>query len=371
MVPIKKFINASYMANIPVYSTKMTKEKKLSTQQRRNYVLAYLTGLNMQHNALSYARDLNDPLINFYSSTPAHSRFANATHLYIVFNGRAVQNSDLVDRVNHAAIYSELNRRKFNPLITRVVKETNLEVHSKQTSDSKLEKLVSDLFGRTDPYAYVRSMLLDRLEEVYSEGIVHNLSSVGDYLTRKVNYKIKYGAFGITDLKQDIVIDALDILKERDPDAERLISALYGLDEKTGIQIASELGGSLKRVDSQKKKGFSQLKNPEIFSELNMLAAPLTDQEIVYMREIERIKKIHSETSREELLDTPIEHLRISSRLCRILKACEIRTAGDVIEMDHAKFLSFSGVGPISLEELKNALSSIGLNFQPRLNVSN
>ncbi|MEK6974347.1 MAG: DNA-directed RNA polymerase subunit alpha C-terminal domain-containing protein [Nanoarchaeota archaeon] len=359
------------MANIPIPYTKMAKEKKLSTRQRRNYVLAYLTGLNMQHNALSYARYLNDPLIDFYSLTPAHSRFANAAHLYLVFNDREVQNSDLVNRVNHATTYLGLNKRKFSPVITRVVKETNLEVHSKQTSDSKLERLVSDLFGRTDPYKYVKSMLLDRLEEVYNEGTVQTLFNVRNYLTRKVDYKIKYGAFGITDLKQDIIIDALEVLKELDPDAERLISVLYGLDEKTGIQIASEFDSSLKRIDSLKRRGFSQLKNPEIFSEFNMLAAPLTDQEIVYMREIERIKKIHSETSREKLLETPIDHLRISSRLYRILKACEIKTAGDIIEMDHTKFLSFPGVGHISLEELKNALSSIGLNFKPRLNVSN
>jgi DNA-directed RNA polymerase subunit alpha len=72
------------------------------------------------------------------------------------------------------------------------------------------------------------------------------------------------------------------------------------------------------------------------------------DEEMLHMRKV---------------LKTPLHDMDLSVRAYNCLKAADIRTLGDLVQLDLADMMKFRNFGKKSLTELENLVSEKGLNF--------
>jgi len=87
------------------------------------------------------------------------------------------------------------------------------------------------------------------------------------------------------------------------------------------------------------------------------------DFEIVF-KEREEIPQVPSEADKlKELLNKSISSLGLPSRITNILAGEKITTIGDLVTKTEEDLLGYKNLGTKSLEEIKNALNSIGLTL--------
>ncbi|MFW5882212.1 MAG: DNA-directed RNA polymerase subunit alpha [Planctomycetota bacterium] len=76
---------------------------------------------------------------------------------------------------------------------------------------------------------------------------------------------------------------------------------------------------------------------------------------------------IEGDVERSVLLSKPISYLRLSVRSENALRATNIKTIADLVQMDESEVASISNLGKISTKELKKKLADRGLSFGMRL----
>jgi DNA-directed RNA polymerase subunit alpha len=74
----------------------------------------------------------------------------------------------------------------------------------------------------------------------------------------------------------------------------------------------------------------------------------MVDEETLHMRKV---------------LKTPLADMDLSVRAYNCLKAADIKTLGDLVQLDMADMMKFRNFGKKSLTELENLVEEKGLNF--------
>jgi DNA-directed RNA polymerase subunit alpha len=66
----------------------------------------------------------------------------------------------------------------------------------------------------------------------------------------------------------------------------------------------------------------------------------------------------------QELLNKPVDELKLSVRARKCLDKLKIRTIGDITRKTEAELLGCKNFGVTSLNEIKKALNGLGLSFR-------
>tara|TARA_Y100000310_G_scaffold269052_1_gene281979 strand:- start:2275 stop:3441 length:1167 start_codon:yes stop_codon:yes gene_type:complete len=371
----------------------------LNDEQEREVALAYLCGFDAEEIGSDYgvgpdtvrisilgkrSREWQDPLVEFYRSTPPQRKSRNAAHAYLGTNGRDVPRKELLDEFPEAVL--DRVSGLYVSGIEGVVDATHLKFFIDPSNG--YQELVSAVFGYTNPTLYVRNRFLDNLGEAYQSEDNLGLDRVLSETQRGILSLIKEGGFALTPAKMDLVKIALEKLTDLEVD---VISRRFGLEGERSMsfdELADSYEVTPERIRQVEAKALRKLRHPSRSKYLRPLASPATPDAIeAHLEELKMQKernewyealepeirrKVLNEVATDSQLFrslqaqrekglgdvgmTSVDELELSVRTANVLQNLNVRNFQDIMEISHSDFLRGKNAGRKSLNELRTVL---------------
>lgn len=312
----------------------------LTQSQEREAILTYLCGLSIGYTTQQFgiseatlrisilrkrSREWHDPLVEFYRP---HNHKRNSAHMYLTFQGpfqdSEVKPTGLIDLVRDRPIYDAVRNQIYVPAIERVIQNTALQRYT--SFQGPYENLIEAVFGPyarrvppdfeshqgllAKPFYIVWSLLNDKLLKAYNStnnSTRFSLEDVVEDVENTIVSKVKDGALGITQLKKDIIHEALATLTERE---QKVLGMWFGLDgyegPKTLGEIGTEFGVTGQTIRVREARAIRKLRHPARARKLGILMELATDADV--KANYENVVRREQETEQKI-----IQFLRLSS----------------------------------------------------------
>jgi len=361
----------------------MPQTKKLSQRQEKDVALAYLCGVSESNVAANWnistalittqimpkrVPTWNDPLVNFYRSTPQRQREANATHLYLCFNRNTI--GDIVDPRNDANAFKFVYNSLFLPLEQEVVTKSGIAAMRSPENKTGVENLLDAVLNWDGDTGIISPFVIPELKRAYerkSESDSFKLSKVYERVLSTVAGKIKQGGLAITPRKVEILEEVLSTLTSNGREALQLLYSLEKGNLYTHEEVGKALGIVKKRVRQIKGKAIMQLQHPtrsRILESINGIKTSSDVEETYWRFKVKpKIKERVVPTLFRSPPPTPIKDFELSVRTRNCLNKMKITTLEELAKKTEVDLLSYRNFGETNLIEIGELLKSQGLKL--------
>jgi hypothetical protein len=402
----------------------------MSTEQQREAALLYLCGISKEHICRKYSissatltsnivpkysREWKDDLVEFYRETHPHNRLKNSAHMRLAFNHMDVPHYELVRPGDHK-IYSTIEKIIYRPTFEAIIESTSLEKFL--VPSNCFERLLKHVSGTYyEPKEVVNQVFNESLLQEYMRSAWFSMKHVTSDASQGIIDKIKYGEFGITPLRQILVLKLLNSLSPREQKVLKMRNGIPPDKVSTLSEIGLQYDITKERVRQIERKTLWKLRHHHDKATFSNILEAVSDEELIRRDTLRIIEKerpalyeevykkvyddLHPRIEQETIqkfLDAPhsediivqaiirhphylgiisrarlelekqlssrsVDELELKVRSANCLAKVDIRTIDQLIGKTENYLLRMKNFGWKSLKEIKSALKERGLSL--------